>query len=100
MKALKNNRVLGIFPEGTRKGLEKQEKIKNGAVYLAYKTGKKIVPVGVQGSFKPFTRVKFNYGKPFDPKDYKTDDENWLDVASEKLMKQIVELSKGPEKQG
>ncbi len=99
MKALKNKRVLGIFPEGTRKGLEKAEKIKNGAVYLAYKTGKKIVPVGVQGSFKPFTRVCFNYGKPFDPKDYKTDDEDWLDKASETLMKQIVELSKGPEKQ-
>ena len=78
--------------------MKKEEKVKNGAVYLAYKTGKKIVPVGIQGSFKPFTRIYFNYGKPFDPKDYKTDDENWLDEATKKLMDQIVELSKGPEK--
>ena len=42
LKALKKNRVLGIFPEGTRNGMKKGEKVKNGAVYLAYKTGKKI----------------------------------------------------------
>lgn len=97
LKALKNKRTLGIFPEGTRNGLEKHEKVKNGAVYLAYKTGKKIVPVGIQGSFKPFRPIVFNYGKPFDPKDYKTDDENWVDKATEKLMEQIVELTKHKE---
>ena len=63
LKALKNKEVLGIFPEGTRHGMDKNIKVKSGAVYLAAKAKVKIVPVGVSGSFKPFTRVTFNYGK-------------------------------------
>ncbi len=61
IKALKNGETLGIFPEGTRKGLEKGAKVHNGAAYMALKTKVKVVPVGIQGSFKPFTKVTLNY---------------------------------------
>ncbi len=94
LSALKNKEILGIFPEGTRHGLDKNEKVKNGAVYLASKTNVKIVPVGVQGKFKPFTKVVFNYGKPIDINQYKTDDPNWIDNATEEVMKQIIMLTK------
>ena len=78
LKALKNKEILGIFPEGTRKGLEKNMKVKNGAVFLAEKANVKIVPVGIQGSFKPFTKVTFNYGKPIDVKEMSKNDQDWL----------------------
>ena len=94
LKALKNKEILGIFPEGTRKGLEKHMKVKNGAVFLAEKAKVKIVPVGIQGSFKPFTRITFNYGKPINVHDFNKGDEDWLDKASEKVMNDIIMLTK------
>ena len=94
LKALKNKEILGIFPEGTRKGLEKNMKVKNGAVFLAEKAKVKIVPVGIQGSFKPFTKITFNYGKPIDVHSLKTDDPDWIDKASEKIMDDIIMLTK------
>lgn len=94
LKALKDKEALGIFPEGTRNGIEKNVDVKNGAAFLAYKAKVKIVPVGISGSFKPFTKVVFNYGKPIDVNAYKTDDPNWMDKATEEITKQIIELSK------
>ena len=94
LKALKNKEILGIFPEGTRKGLEKNAKVKNGAVFLAEKAKVKIIPVGISGSFKPFTKVTFNYGKPIDVQEFKKDGSDWLDKASNKVMNDIVMLTK------
>lgn len=94
LKALKNKEVLGIFPEGTRKGLEKNAKVKNGAVFLAEKAKVKIIPVGISGSFKPFTKVTFNYGKPIDVQEFKKDGSEWLDKASNKVMNDIIMLTK------
>lgn len=94
LKALKNKDVLGIFPEGTRHGMEKNVEMKNGAVYLAEKAKVKIVPAGVQGSFKPFTKVTFNYGKPIDVSEIKKQDQNWQEKATEKVMNDIIMLTK------
>ena len=93
LKALKNNEILGIFPEGTRKGLEKNVKVKNGAVFLAEKANVKIVPVGIGGTFKPFSKVYINYGKPIDITSFKSDDPNWIDEASNYVMEQIIMLT-------
>ena len=60
IKILRENKILGIFPEGTRNGMAKGIKIKTGATYLALATGALIVPIGIQGNFKFFRKVK-NY---------------------------------------
>ena len=93
LKALKNNEILGIFPEGTRKEMEKNVKIKNGAVFLAEKAKVKIVPVGISGKFKAFSKVYINYGKPIDIMASKTDNPDWIDEASKEIMNQIVMLT-------
>lgn len=93
LKALKNNAIVGIFPEGMRHGLEKNATIKNGAALLAYKANVKVIPVGIKSSFKPFTKVEYNYGKPIDVREFKTDDPNWLDNASKHIMDEIIRLS-------
>lgn len=64
LKILKNKEVLALYPEGTRKGMEKGLKPKNGAVIIATRAGVPIIPVGIQGNFKIFRKVKINYGKP------------------------------------
>ena len=68
--------------------------LKNKEVLLAEKAKVKIVPVGIQGTFKPFTKVTFNYGKPIDIHSFKSDDPDWLDKASEKVMDDIIMLTK------
>lgn len=93
LKVLKNNELLGIFPEGTRKGMEKNMKAKNGAAFMAMKANVKIIPVGIHGSFKPFSKVYINYGTPIDLSEY-TNQKEKLDEATEKVMNTIVMLTK------
>ena len=93
LKALKNNELLGIFPEGTRKGMEKNMKAKNGAAFMAMKANVKVIPVGIHGSFKPFSKVYINYGTPIDLSEY-TNQKEKLDEATEKVMNTIVMLTK------
>ena len=94
LKALKNKETLGIFPEGTRHGLEKHEKPKNGAVFLANKTKAKIVPVGIIGDFKPFKKIIYNIGDSIDLEKYDKTNSEWVTNATEDLMNTIVSLTK------
>lgn len=95
IKGLKNGDLLGIFPEGTRKGMEKNMKAKNGAAFFALKSGVKVIPLGIQGSFKPFTQVKLVYGKPLDFSEYhgKEKDKEALDKVTDIIMDNIVMLT-------
>ena len=94
LKLLKNNELLMIFPEATRNGMAKGVKPKEGAVKLAIKSGKPIIPVGVQGTFKLFRKVKVNIGKPIYYSEYKKDINNKevLNKLTEDLMSEIVKL--------
>ena len=93
---LKSGDCLGIFPEGTRNGLEKNNgAVKNGAAYLALKTGAKIVPVGIVGNGKPFTKNAVIYGEPLDFSKYKDQkaDKELEEKVSAELMSKILELA-------
>lgn len=95
LKALKNDEIIAIFPEGTRKGMEKNEKAKNGAAYMAIKTGKQVVPVGISGSFKLFGKIYINYGEPIDMSKYKIKgkEKECQEQATEEIMNNIVMLT-------
>ena len=95
MKALKNNEVLAIFPEGTRNGMEKNGKAKNGAAFMAIKTGKQVVPVGISGTFKLFSKVCINYGEPIDMTKYKIkgQEKECQEQATKEIMDNIVMLT-------
>ena len=94
LKLLKNNELLMIFPEGTRNGMAKGVKPKDGAIKLAIKANVPIVPVGVQGDFRPFRKIKINIGKPIYYSKYKEEINNRevLEQLTENLMKNIVKL--------
>ena len=96
MKVLKNGGCIGIFPEGTRNGMEKNGgKLKNGAAYMALKTGAKIVPIGIQGPAKPFTKNVIIYGEPLDFSRYCSEkvDKEIENKVSEELKQAIIALT-------
>ena len=91
---LKRNELLLMFPEGTRNGMAKGIKPKNGAVLIAATAGKPIIPIGIQGSFNPFTKVIVNIGKPIDYSKLKEEvkDKEQASELTKELMKEIVHL--------
>ena len=81
----------------SRNGLEKNDgKLKNGAAYLALKTGAKIVPIGIQGEAKPFHRTTIVYGEPLDfsTKYNISEDKEAADKATDELKEKIIMLTK------
>jgi len=53
---LKDGKIIGIFPEGTRSSDGKLQKAYNGAVKLAIESGVPIVPVGIKGTYEIMSR--------------------------------------------
>lgn len=94
LKTLKTGGCIGIFPEGTRNGFEKNDgAIKGGAIYLAMKTNANIVPIGIVGPQKPFTKNAIIYGKPIEISKYKTLEKGGEEEASNALKNEIVKLA-------
>ena len=94
LKTLKNGNCLALFPEGTRNGLAKGEKVKDGAAFFAVRTGAKVIPVGISGGEKPFKQMTIRYGKPMDFSDRDKNDKEELDKITEEIMEEIIKLSK------
>ena len=96
LKYLKKGECIALFPEGTRNGLAKGEKVKDGAAFFAIRTGAKVVPIGISGKTGHFSKVTIKYGKPLDYSKYKNaeDEKQALEEVTEDIMKHIIELSK------
>lgn len=97
LSILKKGDCLGIFPEGTRNGMEKNNgELKNGAAYLALKAGAKIIPVGIIGEAKPFTKNALIYGKPINVSKYKGHkvDKDLEEKVSNEMKEEIIKLTK------
>ncbi|MCI8617758.1 MAG: 1-acyl-sn-glycerol-3-phosphate acyltransferase [Clostridia bacterium] len=95
LQTLKNGDCLALFPEGTRNGLEKGEKVKDGAAFFALRSGAPVIPCGIKGGEKGNRKVTITYGKPIDFSDYKgSKDKAVLDKATDEIMNSIIELTK------
>lgn len=90
LKALKNGESIALFPEGTRNGMEKGQKAKDGAAFFAVKTGAKVIPVGITGGEKPFKKMTIRYGQPLDFSGRSKDE---LDEITDEIMEKILELA-------
>ena len=100
LQTLKKEQCLALFPEGTRNGLAKGEKVKDGAAFFALRTGVPVIPCGISGGEKPFKKVKIAYGKPIDLSEYRTmyknkeTEKQALEEATKVIMEHILELTK------
>lgn len=63
---LKDGKVLGLFPEGTRSKTGELGKGLAGAGFFALRSDAYVVPCAVIGPYKPFQKLKVVYGKPMD----------------------------------
>ena len=89
---LKNDGVIGIFPEGTFNNTEYYVKnFKMGAVKMSCDSGKKIIPFAIINNYKLFRKsVKIVFGKP-----YKIKNKNDLKSENIILMNKVIDLLKG-----
>ena len=95
LKDLKEGKCIALFPEGTRNGLEKGEKVKDGVAFFALRSGAKIVPCGIKGGTKEHRKVTIRYGKPLDYNKYKgSKDKEILDKITNEVMDNIIDLAK------
>jgi|LSQX01.3.fsa_nt_gb 1-acyl-sn-glycerol-3-phosphate acyltransferase len=97
LKLLKEGKILGILPEGTRTGFNTKRKIrpKAGAALIAVKANVPIVPAAISGDYrKLFSKVKVKFGKPFyinsEPDKKYTKDE--LEKISMSIMDKVYSL--------
>lgn len=103
LKALKQERGLIVFPEGTRTLDGKLQPAKPGVGFFAIKTQVPVVPVRIFGSFEAYgkgrslrlgTPVTIVFGQPLPPKAY--DDpaagKERAQRASERIMAEIARL--------
>ena len=81
---LKKDKILTIFPEGTRNKTKKPLlDIKDGAGIIAIKTNSPIVPIWIKRKPRPFVLNKIYIGEPF----YLTkEDENPNEIIKNKLL--------------
>lgn len=92
LEVLNNGGAIGLFPEGTRNKTYDTFLLpfKFGAVSMAKKTGATIIPSCVTGDYKYHSKnLMIRYGKPF-----KVPEDMNLQVANDKLYKEIEKLMK------
>ncbi|QKS71075.1 1-acyl-sn-glycerol-3-phosphate acyltransferase [Paenalkalicoccus suaedae] len=66
LKLLRDNDMIGVFPEGTR---SKDGVLKPGLAgvgFFALRSEADVIPAAIIGSYKPFSTLKVIYGKPVD----------------------------------
>jgi 1-acyl-sn-glycerol-3-phosphate acyltransferase len=56
-QALREGRVLGIFPEGTRFKKGNMEELETGVALLALRSSAPVVPMYIHGKLRPFHRI-------------------------------------------
>ncbi len=96
LKILRNEELLGIFPEGRRVRDIKDSNPKGGFAMLAHKTSTPLQPVRIKYKRKLmiFNSIEIIIGKVIDPNDIKIDDtsSDGYAKASRKLMATVYGL--------
>lgn len=94
LRVLKNEKVLGIFPEGTRVDNLDLSNSKAGISLLTIKAKSLVLPIYIESTYKVFSRVNINIGKPMDLSDNfnkKLNNEEYLDISKD-ILKSIYAL--------
>jgi 1-acyl-sn-glycerol-3-phosphate acyltransferase len=93
LRALKDGRCVGIFPEGTR-NLTGQVEGKGGAALLGALSGAPVVPAAISGTrhARPFQRIRVVYGEPIHVERTRKADGDDLEKWTEEIMRRIRAL--------
>lgn len=99
IKILQDGGRLMIFPEGTRSPKGYMGEAKGGATLVAIKSKTDILPVGIEGEYKLFSKLTLRVGKPIkldEWYDQKINSEKLQEITNTKIMTVISELSGVP----
>lgn len=97
LKILKDKQLVGMFPEGTRVKGGEFGKANPGVAMFSIKSGKPVIPVYISGSYKPFTKMGIEYGKPKNfevEKGQKLTNDDYTEL-SQIVMQEIKKLREG-----
>lgn len=105
IKALKEGKIIGVHPEGTRSLTGKLQEAKTGVARLALISRAHVVPIGLIGTFDILPKGKYipklkkavmNIGKPMHFQGYynKKINKKILREVTNKIMKEIAKLCK------
>jgi len=89
LNILRDGKVMGIFPEGSRNSAGEGKK---GAASFALRSGAAVVPVAIIGDYRLFRKVKVVYGKPIDVTPFQEDPKTAVDTLTDEIMHQIDQL--------
>lgn len=70
LRILKEGGVFGIFPEGTRQKEGEVQNFSHGMASIAHRSKAKIIPIGIEGQYKLFRRLRIRIGEELDMKPY------------------------------
>lgn len=87
---LRSGKVMGVFPEGTRKNAGGEGK--KGAAMLALRSGAAVIPVAIVGDYKPFRKIRVFYGSPVDLSEFEGGGAETLEAATDKIMTTIRDM--------
>ncbi|MFC4324155.1 lysophospholipid acyltransferase family protein [Litchfieldia salsa] len=91
MKILKDNEVLGLFPEGTRSKDGKLGKGLAGAGFFALRSNAVVIPCAIIGPYKIFGKIKVVYGQPIEM-DHLRQEKASAETVTEHIMAGIQQL--------
>ena len=103
---LKEGKVIGLFPEGTRSPDGRMQEAKGGIGFLIAKSDVPVVPLYISGTFAAFPkgadtfrpgRVAARFGKPIAPEEFRAAMKNKSDyeAVGALVMRRIGELAQG-----
>jgi len=87
MNILKMDKALGIFSQGTR--AQDFENVKGGVAVFALKSGAPVIPVGIRGSYRFFSKLNIHFGHPITTEKYQGRKVN--SELVDEVMAEIVE---------
>lgn len=96
ISVLGSGKILGVFPAGTRTKVLKRGQAKSGAALIGARCGCKAVPLSIISTYKPFSKININIGKPIDLSEFKGKklDNAELQGIADDIYDKIIDLSK------
>lgn len=94
LKTVKSNKVLGMFPEGTRVKLGDNINAEPGIAMIGIKGKAQVIPIGISGNYKFRSKLFINIGQPISLEKYygkKLNIKEFEDI-SEDIMTKVRDL--------
>ena len=83
LQLLKDNKILGVFPQGTRMTSAEAQQAKGGAAFMAIKSKAPIVPIAIKGNFKLGSKITVKVFEEYNTDNASMEKEDMEKVSTE-----------------